>query len=398
MSDRDKQFRVGVVVFATAILIAILIVLFGDADSFWKSHKTIYVKFPEAPGIMVDSPVRKSGILIGRVTAVDFAPDGQILVTIQVDDEVKLYRTDQARIRTSLLGDATLEFVPGRAPAKPLQPRETKQAGEPLSDAEGDVRAAVMLVAQAQPPQPPVPPPAEEELIGEGEVIQGEVVPGPTEVIVNLEEEVALAARSLSAASRRVDVLAGRLNEFFEANDEQLGRILAKSEIALDSFNRTMGTFDQLVGDEEFRQNLRRALEELPVVLDETREAMVSVQRAAALADENLTNLRGFTAPLGERGDEIVAKIESGIISLDELLAQLSVFSQSINESEGSLGQLVRNPDLYQNLNQAALNIRCLTQQLEPILRDVRIFTDKIARDPGRLGVSGALRKDAPIK
>jgi phospholipid/cholesterol/gamma-HCH transport system substrate-binding protein len=401
MNDRVVQFRVGVVVLATAIIAAILIVLFGDTGSFWKSHKTIHIKFPSAPGITVDSPVRKSGILIGRVSDVEFAPDGQILVTVEVNSDVKLFRTDRARIRTSLLGDATLEFVPGKAPDNETPPEEAKQAGEPLSRRDPNIRPVVALAAQKE--EPAEPPPialaqAEPAEIQEGETIQGEVVPSPTEIMVRLEDKIAQAADSLSVASRRVARLAGRITNFMEANDAQFARILDKSEVALDGFNRTIAGFDEFLGDEQFRANLRRSLVELPEVLAQTRQAMVELQETTALADENLNNLRGFTGPLGERGDELVLKLESGVTNLDELLAQLAAFSRALNDNEGSLGQLLNNPDLYQNLNRAALNIQHATRQLQPIIHDVRVFTDKIARDPGRLGVSGALRKTPPIK
>ena len=57
-----------------------------------------------------------------------------------------------------------------------------------------------------------------------------------------------------------------------------------------------------------------------------------------------------------------------------------------------------RRAELYQNLNRAAINVERISRQLRPIVNDVRIFTDKIARDPGRLGVRGALRKPTGIK
>ena len=48
----------------------------------------------------------------------------------------------------------------------------------------------------------------------------------------------------------------------------------------------------------------------------------------------------------------------------------------------------------YQKLNRSAENIEEVTSRLRPIVDDVRIFTDKIARDPGgELGVRGALRR-----
>jgi phospholipid/cholesterol/gamma-HCH transport system substrate-binding protein len=73
-------------------------------------------------------------------------------------------------------------------------------------------------------------------------------------------------------------------------------------------------------------------------------------------------------------------------------------FSKSLNNPEGSLGQFINNPDLYQSLNRAAVNIEELTLELEPILHDARVFSDKIARHPELLGVRGAMQRNAGTK
>ena len=76
MDERIMQFRVGVMVLATLIITAILVLLFGKVPSLVPhATYTIYVRFPEAPGVTRDTPVRKSGILIGRVSDIRFDKD-----------------------------------------------------------------------------------------------------------------------------------------------------------------------------------------------------------------------------------------------------------------------------------------------------------------------------------
>jgi phospholipid/cholesterol/gamma-HCH transport system substrate-binding protein len=53
----------------------------------------------------------------------------------------------------------------------------------------------------------------------------------------------------------------------------------------------------------------------------------------------------------------------------------------------------MNDPELYDSLNAAARNVECLSRELKPIISDVRIFTDRIARHPETLGVGGAIRK-----
>ena len=64
----------------------------------------------------------------------------------------------------------------------------------------------------------------------------------------------------------------------------------------------------------------------------------------------------------------------------------------------GTLGKLVRDPQVYNDLAQAAGNVNRLTKELRPIVDDVRVFTDKIARHPEQLGVRGALDRRPGLK
>ena len=73
------------------------------------------------------------------------------------------------------------------------------------------------------------------------------------------------------------------------------------------------------------------------------------------------------------------------------VLDEMSKVAQSVNHGQGTVGKLLNDPELYDRLNQSAANIQQITKQLQPIVSDVRVFTDKIARDPSQLGVKGVL-------
>ena len=78
---------------------------------------------------------------------------------------------------------------------------------------------------------------------------------------------------------------------------------------------------------------------------------------------------------------------------MEELVENLLLFSQALNRSDGTLGKLINDPRLYNNLNDATNKINGLAIELRPILYNARLFTDQIARDPGKLGVRGALEQ-----
>ena len=73
-------------------------------------------------------------------------------------------------------------------------------------------------------------------------------------------------------------------------------------------------------------------------------------------------------------------------------------FSQELNDPQGSLGAVLHDKELYQHVNHMAKNLDELSRDLKPILNNVAIFTDKIARHPGTLGVRGAIKKDSGLK
>ena len=107
-------------------------------------------------------------------------------------------------------------------------------------------------------------------------------------------------------------------------------------------------------------------------------------------AKEQIHKLDGFTGYLEKNGEKIAKTLDSATDDLDRILKNLNSFSEKINDPRGSLGQLASDLELYQHVNRAVRNIDELTRQLKPILDDVRVFTDKIARHPGELGVSPA--------
>ncbi len=113
------QFRVGFMVFVTLLILGILIAMFGEMPKLIQGEYTLYITFYQLPGVNKDTPVRKSGILIGRVTNVRFADDDSMVeVTVAIQEKYTLHKNEVCRVQTNLLGDATLEFI--RSPSEPM--------------------------------------------------------------------------------------------------------------------------------------------------------------------------------------------------------------------------------------------------------------------------------------
>ena len=144
---------------------------------------------------------------------------------------------------------------------------------------------------------------------------------------------------------------------------------------------------------------------QVPSVMADARAILGALERAVTSADENLKNLQGLTGPLGERGPEIVASIEGGVANLSSLLSEGALLAKSINSSEGTLGMRLHDRQLYEQLHATIIDVRRLLAgvdkmrriEVRKILDDIRIFTSKIASDPGRIA-RGVIKPEVPIK
>jgi len=355
MNDRVMQFRVGVMVLATAIIAGILIVLFGDLPSLVQATYPLKMEFADARGVSQGTPVRKNGILVGRVGKVTLNERGGVTVVADIDSYVPVYKDEQPRIGGSLLGDAEISLVPGRI----------------------------------------VPP---RQRLAKEEVLTGAVSRDPFEVFATLEPKFGATLESLAEASDSVTKLAGNLDRMFLGEDDKFERMVRKTEAALDNFSIAMNNINDVMGDPKSRDQMKTAIAALPEVMADLRTTVQGIGTVVDSADRNLKNLEGLTKPLGDRGEQMVAQVDRTIGRLDQTLQQAAMFTKALNESQGTLGKLVRDPKVYDDLAQAANNVNKLTKELRPIVDDVRVFTDKIARHPEQLGVRGALDRRPGLK
>jgi phospholipid/cholesterol/gamma-HCH transport system substrate-binding protein len=354
MDERIVQFRVGVMVLATIIILAILLILFGDLPSLVKGTYIVHFDFPQAPGVTPDTPIRVNGVLIGRIKQVDLVPAG-VLLTGKIEDKYKLNHTQMARIGGSLLGDAVVEIVPGDGRGGP-----------------GEVQ--------------------------NGEHMVGVVAKDPLQAIVNLEANVSEAVKSIAQTSDEIRALANRANKIIDLNESSINRIIANTEQTLAQLRSTVASIDTLVSDPEIRASLKRTIDGLPDVLDEVQSAIGGVKNTMQIADRNLTNLEGITKPLGERGPRLVENVDRAVAQLEGVMNELTGFTKSLSSSQGTISKLLKDPKLYDQVSETVGNLNQLTRDLKPILNDVRAFSDKAARHPEQFGLRGLIQSNSGIK
>lgn len=382
MDERALRFRVGVVVLAASLITVILVLRFGSRPRFSRDTYKILVRFPSASGVAVDTPVRKSGIQIGWVSDVELLDEGGVRLTMQIDSQYTLKRSEVCRIGTASLvtGDAKLEFMP-------RDKRDPSYLAEFDTDRSGDLDAQEEAAA-AQP-------------IKDGDYLaNGQVAKDPLQVIVDAEERIGGAFLAMQDTAVRISRLVTAANAALGNNDDQLRRIIQKTELAVDSFRTASNSFNQLIADPQIQQDIRDTLRKMPGTVDKLNDTIGEFDRRLKAiggeAERVVANLATFTEPLAKNGDRLATGLVNTLQNVDKLTAELSALAESINRGEGTLGRLVYEDHVYQDLRKTIKRFDRVMLQVELIARDARVAVDKVARDPYRLGVPGLLNRRSP--
>ncbi len=131
------QIRIGVFVMIALGAALGLIYLLGSQARYFERKYDIFAEFPEVGGLIEGATVRLAGVQIGRVTDVVLAPEvgGKVRVTLTVARRFseRIRKDSRARIVTQgLLGDRLVEITQGSPGQPPLKPGDAIASDEPF--------------------------------------------------------------------------------------------------------------------------------------------------------------------------------------------------------------------------------------------------------------------------
>ncbi len=253
----------------------------GDSEDYWK------IQFRQAGNLKASSPVRISGVAVGRVEQIELLDVGKVLVSVSLPDRI-VPKVDATAIIVSIgfVGDAAVEFNPGDAAQ--LLPKEriilgTQQGGiTDLAQTLGDRADSVLLGAQAIVNQKTA-----DELHQTMQALQGtlraaqrtmEIYSNPTkgptaELTRTLATVHSLSARldstlahpALARTLTRADTLTGNL----AAMTGQLTSTGARLDTLLLRVNQGQGTLGKFATDSGLYRDVRELSQSVKRLVDE---------------------------------------------------------------------------------------------------------------------------------
>lgn len=390
MDEQGYRFGVGVLVVASLVIAVILVLFFGAAPNFFAERYQVTIRFEAAPGVETDTPVRKSGVQIGRVKSVKLLNEDGVDLTLELDGEHAIKARELPRIGTGsiITGDAVVEFIP--ATQESLLARFDGTGGSPQ---DGVLDGNEQLLSEA--------------ILKNGDFLSGgRVAADPLEALLTMQDSMGTTLASIATASDQVTALAMDVRQMIGGGNGELRRIAAQTEETIQNFNRTLNSIESLFADPNIKRTLEVIATRLPILIDDaelvmtqTKDTLEAFEGVGRAAEETMQNVTEFTAPLGKQGEQIVTDVMSTIKNLDSLLADLKRVSGTVNQvanrinnGQGTFAKLVDDDQLYYTLVNTLQNVETLTRRLQPVVEDARIFSDKVSRDPSSLiDIKGAL-------
>jgi phospholipid/cholesterol/gamma-HCH transport system substrate-binding protein len=297
------------------VVIAIVLLFWGlnflKGTNLLTKHNTYYAQYESVDGITVSSPIVLNGVQIGLVKEINFSDPktGKVKLTLQIDnDEVFIPKDSWAKIVSAdILGSKAIQIELGKS-SEPLEPNQELKTAVEASLKDEVNRQILPLKLKA------------EELIS-----------------------------SLDSAIEVVQVI---LNENARKNIES-----------------GLGQFEKTLKNLEFAT---RALDTL-LVTEKGKIAHITGNLSAVTATfkNNTEQLDNTIKNISTISDSLAAAdITQTVNNAKKAMAQVSEIMQKINNGEGTMGQLVNNDTLYNNLEKSA-------EDLDKLLKDMRI-------NPGR--------------
>lgn len=364
MDEQKQEFQVGMMAVVALVAAVVMVFKFGDLGNQWKSGTQISIVLPNATGINPQTPIRMSGIRIGHVKSMQLVAEGRgVMVQAMIDSEFTFRDDSIAQVSRSLLGDGAIEIIPG----------------------------------------------TQGQQIASGARIAGRSVSDPMEMAAKVERRLSVTLSSFEHTGREWGKLASNLNRMMEQSGPDGVNTMERSAVALEQFTRTMRTAEEtlaaagtLISDPRYQQQLQATLSALPELLNETRNTLQTVNQVIRQVDTTVANINTATTPLARQSQSMVTRLNQSLGNIETITTELAVVSKLMNQNDGTIKKLLTDPDVYRNLNSTSATLAMLLQNLRPVIADMQIFSDKVARHPEVLGLRGMVRgsdgtKDADI-
>jgi phospholipid/cholesterol/gamma-HCH transport system substrate-binding protein len=335
MSELTRNFIIGLVSIVALIGFAALLMFFGELDLLPRKEYSITINMNVASGLRQGSPVQLNGVHIGSVAHVSLhesPPDARypVRVVAMIKDIHRIPHDVDARVNQSLLAGTAVLQLHGSMPAEPTPDQFLVTDGK-----------AQLFVF-------------ERPLLDE---IRAELDDRTKPLIEALDSFNKLSATYIALGENLNELVRPLEPDDGDEDVVNVRRAMAKFNEVLDDAREALRLVNYWLADEQLLADAKQAVANARTL---TEQATKTIEQYGKLAEK----LHGDT-------DDVLMAILPVADEMAMTLAEVRVLLTTATEGRGTVAQLLKNPDLYQSLQDAA-------ERLEQALTEVRLFIQKV--------------------
>jgi phospholipid/cholesterol/gamma-HCH transport system substrate-binding protein len=300
----SREVKIGAFGIVTLTLFIIGVNFIKGKDIFHKS-RTFYAVYEATSGIQDAAPVSINGLGVGKVTAMRFVNNhsSKILVELTVYNPIIIPSNSVARIFSlDLLGTKNIEIILGDSKI-PAQSGDTLVGANQLSLTEEVNNQVAPIKAKAE------------------------------NLLSSLDTMVTVLQSVFNRETR------GSINASFKSIQSTLGNLESTS------FN-----LDTLVYGQ--RKRLERIMFNIESITQNFRENNENISKI-------LTNFSAISDTLAK------SNLARTLTDVNNVLSKVDAITAKINNGEGSIGLLVNDKKLYENLDKSAAQLNALIEDMK---------------------------------
>ncbi|MCG3124059.1 MAG: hypothetical protein GIKADHBN_02500 [Phycisphaerales bacterium] len=334
MKSVSRDFLTGMVALAGLAGLASLLFIFGEVRNVFARTYEFQFRIDQAGGLRPTSDVAMQGVRIGTVISIANATNDAehgVDVRVKVHGDAKIPRDFTLYLDKGFVGDAVLD----------------------LQIPQGSTLDPANLVHK------------------------DEVLPGTRQVnslFRQVETAMAEPLRKIGAAADRIESLSARAEDFFQPRTIQdvaagkpanLWSTVQRVDIALTQASTWLG-------DETLHADVREIAARTKVAIEDVQKTAASLRATADSLTATSKSVQDQVTTQGKNLTESAERITSAMTQtlgrIDQTAGEIQKVAVRINNGEGTLGQLARNPDLYRSLHDAAIRLDKALTELQTLV------------------------------
>ncbi len=354
MKEHTRNVLVGLTVLVALVMLGTMIVLFAGLPEMFRRGRVLRMQFDETGDMQTGDWVHLAGVRVGKITDIAFAdrdPRRGVEMVARIDEGVRIPADVQPRIYTGALvrggylllasggperfdpkTGAKLDFLPkdwsqplrGTRKAPQMLPEDLLDGLRGLSKLAGTLND---LLAGPAPPATATAP--------------GATQPAPARVTIRA---------TLSKLGRALDALDAVLGDpntqaDIKASMAGLAKATAKAGDAMDA--------------------LKQFARESSKTAEEARKAVAEARRTIAQAGKAADKFGHLADRTDRRIEQLSEKLIDDAEQLSKLLSSINRVATKIDAGKGTVGQLLNDPKLYNDVLDA-------TDRLSRLLKEAR--------------------------